>query len=655
MQRKLSSFDIHVVVDDLQGLIGCVIEKIYQLSPSELLIRVKDISKKEKKQLYIKNGELICCTKKQINTPTKPTTFAMTFRKYLQNGRIKEIKQHEFDRIIKISIGKKDGDYKIVFEFFSEGNIILVDPNGNIILPLIRQAWAHRKLKGREQYIPPPPQINPLDLEYNKFKELIKESNADIVRTLAVNLNLSGIIAEEICYRAEIEKKQKIDKIGEESLKILYNNFSKFIEIFKDKKYNPVIVIKDDEIVDILPIKFKSYKDVDFKDVESINAGFEKFIVNNKSEKKIERKKDEETGRLDRQLKQQKDTVKKLREKIDIKKKEGDLIYLNYQKLEELIEEIKKTLELKDKEEKIKKINQIDIVKKFTPTQNLLIVKLNDEKDNTTEVKINFRKSVSENAEQAYNDNKKYKSKLNGAQRSIKKTIEKINLSKEKFKEKEDEELKREDNSEKKFWFERFHWFISPEGNIVIAGRDAKSNEHIVKKYLNKGDRYAHADIQGAPSVVIKNKNLNEEKIEISEQTLEEACIFASSYSKAWKQFAEAQAYWVLPEQVSKSPRSGEFVPKGAFIIRGKRNYFRCKLELALGKVEILGDKKIMAGPVESIKKRTNEYIIIQPGAIKKSDISKKIAKAFQVNSSIIDRLLPAGGINIVKSVGVDI
>ncbi len=208
---------------------------------------------------------------------------------------------------------------------------------------------------------------------------------------------------------------------------------------------------------------------------------------------------------------------------------------------------------------------------------------------------------------------------------------------------------------EKLFWFERYRWFISSDGNIVIGGKDAKTNEMVVKKYLKEGDRYAHADIQGAPSIIIKSKGVDGGLLDVSEATLEEACIFAASFSKAWKQFAEAQAYWVLPEQVSKAARSGEFVPKGAFIIRGKRNYHRCKLEIAVGEIDIEGEKKIMAGPIDSIKLRTKSYIILEPGGIKKIEIARKIAKAFDVNIDIVDRVLPPGGVTVIETVGVDL
>lgn len=654
MQRKLTSFDIHVIVSELQELKDNFIDKIYQLNRNDFLIRYKNNKTKLKENLFIRNGKFICNTNKRFDTPQKPSIFAMTLRKYLLNGIIAEISQQEFDRIIKMKISRKDGDYGLIIEFFSEGNIILVNPNGEIILPLIKQHWAHRSIKGRELYLPPPVQINPFDLKKEKFVELIKESNADLVRTLAVTVNLSGIVAEEICKIAEVDKSLNIKDIDNDIIDRIYNSLTNFLKLFKNNKFEPVLVKKDKEIIDILPFEFKSYEEYDFEKTKSFTKGLEKFIDFKKSETKKITDIEKKISKLDRQLQQQLETVIKLNKEIEQKKLEGDLIYLNYQPLEEVLTEISEILEIKDKEGKISEINKNEIVKEFNPTENLLIVNLKDTTEKIFEIKINFRKTVAENAEAAYDYNKKLRNKLKGAEKSIKKTKEQIESVK-KIKQAEKKIEKIDIKKEKIFWFERFRWFISSDGNIIVGGKDAKSNEIVVKKYLKEGDRYAHADIQGAPSIIVKSKGIKNEPLRISNETLEEACIFAASYSKAWKQFAEAQSYWVLPEQVSKTAQSGEFVPRGGFIIRGKRNYQRCKLEIAVGEIQIDNERKIMAGPISSVKKRAKKYVILEPGAIKKSEISKRLAKAFNVNVDTIDRILPSGGITIIEKIGVSL
>jgi len=649
MNRNLSSFDIYVVVSELQDLIGSYIDKIYQLTRDELLIRINNKKTKQKEIIYVRNGELLCITQKKFDVPQKPSTFAMTCRKYLLNGRISEINQHEFDRITKIKIGKKEGNYTLVFELFTNGNIILLNPDEKIILPLIKQQWAHRLIKSKELYVPPPSQVNPFNLDMDKFADLLKKSKKDIVRTLAVTFNLSGAYAEEICFRADIDKNIKIKELSEEATKKIYDELQKLLDIFRERTFQPTHVKKEEKIIDILPMPFQSYTDKEFIEIESFSRGLQEFISIQKTQKESRHK--NKIEKLQRQLLQQEQTIEDFKEKIVQKKVEGDIIYLNFQLCEELLNDITALLQKKEKSDGIEQINKREIVKIFDPTSNELAVLLQDSNKKTVEVKLDFRKTTSENAEKAYRFNKKLQEKLNGAREALENTKNKIKTRKEK----DVSEKERETKTGKQFWFERFRWYLSSEGNIIVAGRDVKSNEIVVKKYLRDGDRYAHADIHGAPSCVVKSTDVNDKKISISEKTLEEACIFAASYSKAWNQFADAQAYWVLPEQVSKTPQSGEFLPKGAFIIRGKRNHYRCKLKVAIGEITIDGTKKIMGGPVESVKVRSDKYVILEPGVMKKNILANKLSKVFGTSTEIIQRVLPPGNATIVKTSGFEI
>ncbi|KAG7115843.1 Ribosome quality control complex subunit 2 like protein [Verticillium longisporum] len=58
----------------------------------------------------------------------------------------------------------------------------------------------------------------------------------------------------------------------------------------------------------------------------------------------------------------------------------------------------------------------------------------------------------------------------------------------------------------KQMWFEKFIWFISSDGYLVLGGKDAQQNETLYKRYLRKGDIYCHADMHGAATVIVKNK-----------------------------------------------------------------------------------------------------------------------------------------------------
>ena len=652
MQRGLASFDIYVIVRELQDLIGCYVEKIYQLSRDEILLRVQQKTANKKVSIFIRNGELICQTQKQFNAPEKPSLFAMTLRKYLLNGKISEITQHEFDRIIQIKIGRKEGDYALVCELFSKGNVILLNPEGRIIRPLIKQEWTSRLIKSGEIYIPPPSQTIPFSITEQDFLELLAISSKDLVRTLATSVNLSGLYAEELCFRTGINKNTKVSELNNTSIKKLYDELQKLLAVFQEGNIQPMFVKKDDTIVDILPFPFLSYSGMNFEPTISFSKGLELFINVQKVTKPQEIKYQKNIDKLKRQQAQQEDLIEEFKKRITQKKLQADLIYLHFQDCDKILQDATVALRKKEKKDEINKIRQNPLVTQFDPTANELIVALNDEKGDFIEVPLDFRKSVSENAEQKYGESKKLHEKLKGALEAVLQTKHEL----ETMKKPDIIEEKKKITNQKQWWFERFRWFISTEGNIVVAGRDASSNDLVVKKYLSDGDRYAHADIHGAPSCIIKSNGVNDEKLPISQKTLEEACRFAASYSRAWNQFGEASAYWVLPEQVSKTPESGEYVPKGAFIIRGKRNYIRCKLEVAVGRIAIGNEEKLMGGPLTAVTARAVKgYAVLVPGVMKKSEIAKKLAKALDLSTEVIEKLLPPGNFTIMKTIGFEL
>jgi predicted ribosome quality control (RQC) complex YloA/Tae2 family protein len=124
----------------------------------------------------------------------------------------------------------------------------------------------------------------------------------------------------------------------------------------------------------------------------------------------------------------------------------------------------------------------------------------------------------------------------------------------------------------KQMWFEKFYWFISSDGYLVLAGKDAQQNEMLYKKYLKKGDVYVHADIHGAASVVIQNKPRTPDA-PIPPSTLSQAGSLAVTCSSAWDSKAGMSAWWVNADHVSKSAPTGEFLPTGSFMVRGKKNF----------------------------------------------------------------------------------
>lgn len=250
-------------------------------------------------------------------------------------------------------------------------------------------------------------------------------------------------------------------------------------------------------------------------------------------------------------------------------------------------------------------------------------------------IKLDVAKSLEKNAEVYFEKAKKAKRKLGGAKEALKESLQKLdNVQKEAVKEK----VKKVER--KKEWFEKFRWFHSSEGFLVVGGRDATSNEIVIKKHAEKGDLVFHAEMAGSPFFVVKTKG---EKVK--EETIAEVAQATASYSRAWKTgLANADVFFVSPEQVTKEAKAGEFIARGAFMIYGKKNTLTAECKLAIG----LKDDVIIGGPVDSIRAHTNNFMIINQGNNKASDTAKKIKKKLKGGEiDDIIRMLPAGGCKI--------
>lgn len=253
-------------------------------------------------------------------------------------------------------------------------------------------------------------------------------------------------------------------------------------------------------------------------------------------------------------------------------------------------------------------------------------------------VKLFINKSVGENASIYFDKAKKLKKKLEGANKAL-------DLFKDKFKKIEKEELDKPaqviKKQRKQEWFEKFRWFFSSEDLLCIGGRDATTNEIVIKKYTEKDDIVFHTDMAGSPFFVIKTENKK-----ISEITLNEVAIATASFSKAWKNgLGTLDVFYVNPDQVSKEANSGEYMTKGAFMIRGKTNYLNPEIKLAITN----NDGQIICGPLSAIKRISDNYIIIIPGSDKTSDIAKKIRNKIGGDLDEIIRALPSGGSRIIE------
>lgn len=256
-----------------------------------------------------------------------------------------------------------------------------------------------------------------------------------------------------------------------------------------------------------------------------------------------------------------------------------------------------------------------------------------------TRLVLDLKKSLEENASDYFEKAKKIKKKIKGAEEALQQSLKKLKeleAKKEKF-DAEEKQFKKLPER-KKEWYEKFRWFFSSDGFLVLGGRDATSNEIVIKKHTDKNDLVLHTDLAGSPFFVIKSGG---KKIPTS--TINEAADAVCTFSRIWKlNLQSTDVFYVNPDQVSKKTKAGEYMGKGAFMIYGKTNYIENKVNLAIG---VTKDRAIMSGPLEPIKKNCEKYVALKQGNEKVSSIAKKINYKLGKNLDLseIIRALPAG------------
>ena len=653
--KSMSNVDVYTISDELNKMLsGARVDKSFQPTKDIVVMRFH-VPGTGRVDLVMQCGSRIHTSQYPLENPTTPPSFPMLLRKRIKGAHVDSIKQHNFDRVIEIKV-KKDKYYTIIVELFDKGNIILLDEDNNIIQPLKRKQLSDRDISSKREYqFPEERGINPISVNEEEFKELFLE-DSDIVRTLARN-GLGSLYAEEIIARANniipVDKNTLNSEATEEQISALYKGLEDLFNNLKNDSIKPQIVKKDTK-EDVVPLDLVKYNDFEKTNFKSFNEACDEFYskkVNTTIKDIKESAWNKKVNKFEKRLRLQQETLDNFNTTIEEGQHKGEVIYSNYSTIENIInvvntarskdysfKEIGKTLK-KAKKDGMQEAQIYESIDKL----GVLTLKIDD-----TSLIIDPKLTIAENAETYYEKAKKAKRKTKGALIAIENTKKQL----EDIKSKKDIAMENISTPKKRVkknlkWYEKMRWFISSEGILVVGGRDANSNENVVKKYLEPNDIYLHADIHGASSTVIKLSGND-----LNDNILKESGEFAASFSSAWsKGFTSQDVFWVHPDQVSKTPEAGEFLAKGSFVIRGHRNYIRgARVKLAIGIVDYEG-KRIMAGPIDAMEAHCENFVVLKPGFTKKEAIAKKIINRINEDDLLtlddIIRVLPSGKCDI--------
>ena len=606
LKNVMTSVDVAALLPELDMLIGARLEKAYQLSPAE--IRLKLATRNGKYDLIIEAGKRLHLTSNPASAPAVPPSFPMLLRKELKGGRIATIAQYDFDRIVEIHFVRSDDERYLICELFSKGNVILTDTSKSIILPLRGVRSAARQVVRGQHYDYPATQLNPVDISYDEFETAIASISRDVVRTLATRFNMGGLYAEEVCLRAHVAKDKT--SVTSDETQMLYAALRAVFDPVRSSKLKPHIVCDDSGPIDVLPFEVSQFERYEKRYFAGFNQALDVYYG-------LEVAKPETTSvtqaRLEKIIDRQKDAIQQFKSQERENHFKGDLLFEKYQEVDRLLKAVRQARKSKTWDDVGRALGSLSFVEQVDQRTGTVTINVEG-----VTVDVAVDKDVPQNAQKYYEKAKVMKAKADGAERALARSITTIDQERASAgKQLGSDKLR--PKKKKTRWFERYRWFFSTDGFLVLGGRDAETNEELVKKYLEPRDLFLHADVHGAPAVIVKSQGK-----EIPEPTLREAAQFAVSYSSIWKQGLDSgRCYWVYPSQVSKTPESGEYVPKGAFIVRGERHYMESQARLAVG----LHEDKIVGGPVSAITRVAQPAVVLEPGKYNQSDVAKMISR----------------------------
>jgi predicted ribosome quality control (RQC) complex YloA/Tae2 family protein len=521
----------------------------------------------------------------------------MFLRKHVRGLTLLAAEQINFDRILAFHFGHTQVERVLIVELFAEGNVILCDGGEAILGLLKREEFSSRSLEPKTRYLPPPTRLSP-KIPWEEFERLDIGEEKDLARLF----NFGGTYAREIVLRAGgLEKRRLFEAL---------NSFVK----------NPCIVSGEGPFPYEMRVhegRTKTFFSTFFEAADEF-YGKQSAQTYAQAGAKEKEKKVSETERI---IASQVAALEEYERKREESQKKGDTLYEHYDLVSRVLESLKGRRTLDEVRGEMGEGGAS--IATFDTKRGVVTF------DFGAKVACEVKLSLHENANAYYERAKKMARKIRGAQAAL--------LTTRKREEQEAATPAREawvKTMRHREWFEKFRWCYTSGGRMMLGGRDARNNEMLVKKYMEPADIYLHADVHGAAQVVLKDGQ------KATEREILEAAAFACAYSSAWGRAADA--YWVTPDQVTKTPPSGEYLTAGAFFIKGKKNILKgVSSRVGIG---ILEDK-VMFGPLEPVLQRCLPCVEIEPSEEKKEILAKALARALgHEDIDEIVRALPGGG-----------
>ena len=634
LSMEMSGIELHYVVNEIKNMVKeYYVSNVNAVTKNSFLFRLHHPNKPDVMLMLSTRGIWITRLKfKQI----EENDLINMVKTEVERAKIESIEQRGSERIVAIKFKHMDGKCRIVIgEFFGQGNIILCDENMLILAVLSPIEVRHRILKAGLHYVYPPVRGNDVfDISFKQLQNLrsTSERDLDVLRWLGRGISLPRRFVEEIATRAGVQSK-KVGQLSDDDLNKVYTEIQELVaNVSIGKNLEPIIVAgADGNAQDALPIITHNVAKLPFKRVNSYMDAIDEVLSGDildlgRNIKTIEIGK--VIAILEHDLTEQNKAKEEVISKSNtIRKIANELMALSYTGAHSFGD---------------------DSVKELLATNCACVI---------SEKGIKFLEVINERIQLEYNNLPKVASILFGRAKEMERGSASIEEAKVRLLSQIDKLrnqtakihnkviVKHQVNKE---WYERYRWFITSDGFLAIGGRDSSSNSVVIRKHLTEYDIVFHAEIYGSPFFVIKNSAAAGE-IPMSLQQVAQATV---SFSRAWKDgLFSGDAYWVKADQIRKGAPTGQFLPKGSFVIEGKRNYIKgVEIKLAVGVMQMSNNKfALVCGPIDAIKKRALIYSVLLPGSIDPTNVAKKIKGEFIRVAADHTELL-----DFIKSVSVD-
>ena len=609
-----------------------------ELSGIELQFLIRKISSAVTSEFYVSN--ITSITKNSIllklHHPIQPDIMLMVSTKgiWITNRKYKQVEETQFAKVIsreieraKINsitqpgseriyflrfVGRDDKIRILVVEIFGKGNFILCDETMKIIWILNSIEVRHRTLKPGLLYTLPPNRgedVLQISLESMSRNFSQVPENTEVVKWLGKSTSLPRKYVEEIISESGVDKKL-VEQLSNEDIEIIYQKTKELTDrVLDEKNHEPSVTVDGSGVaIDASPISMS--KESNARGIETFMEAIDQVLSNEILS--IGRSlKTEETDRKILELEHDLAEQEKAKMNVLLKSKSlrsiaHDLMKLSSFGIQDMNDKSIKTF-LEKNDSKIVQENGIAYVDLLDER-----VKLESSIPKFSSLLFSRAKELERGATNIDKASDELKSRIEKLRGQTKKIHEKIQFS----------------TLESKQWYERYRWFLTTDGKLVIGGRDASSNSAVIRKHMSEDDIVFHAEIHGSPFFLVKNARNNENEIP---NYIDETAQATVSFSRAWKDgLSSGDAYWVFPNQVKKGAPTGQFLPKGSFVIEGKRNFCRgIELKLSVGLVKIDNRYAIVSGPINAIKKRSLVCASLLPGGSDPMNLAKKLKSEF--------------------------